>query len=80
MAVMTQPQSARPKAIIQLTEPLEEQPVLSHLAGRLIQITLAIYLIPALLAVLVVGGAGILILKCSQLFTAPFVRSGASSK
>ena len=68
MAVTTQLRSARSKAIVQLAQTSEEESSVSRLAGRLIQITLALYLLPALLAVLVVGGVGIFILKFSQLF------------
>jgi hypothetical protein len=75
MTMMTQSQSARSQAVVQLAEPSEDQSVVSHLAGRLIQITLALYLLPALLVVLVVGGVGILILKISQLLTGPIERS-----
>jgi hypothetical protein len=71
MAVMTQLRSASSTAILQRAEPSEQQSVVSHLAGRLIQITLAFYLLPALLAVLVIGGMGILILKVGQLLTGP---------
>ena len=71
MAVMTQLRSASSTAILQQAESSEQQSVVSHLAGRLIQITLAFYLLPALLAVLVIGGMGILILKVGQLLTGP---------
>jgi hypothetical protein len=69
MALTTQLGFARSKAIVQLTQASGEESSVSRLAGRLIQITLALYLLPALLAVLVVGGIGIFILKFSQLLT-----------
>jgi hypothetical protein len=69
MALTTQLRSARSKAIVQLAQASDEESSVSRLAGRLIQITLALYLLPALLAVLVVGGIGIFILKFSQLLT-----------
>ena len=69
MVLTTQLRSARSKAIIQLSQASGEESSVSRLAGRLIQITLALYLLPALLAVLVVGGIGIFILKFSQLLT-----------
>ena len=75
MAVMTQLPPARSKTIVQLSQALEEQSVVSHLAGRLIQVTLALYLLPALLAVLVVGGTGSFVLTFSQLLTNPIKRS-----
>jgi hypothetical protein len=74
MTMMTQLQSACSQAVIPLAEPSKEQSVVSHLAGRLIQGTLALYLLPALLVVLVVGGVGILILRSSELLTGPIER------
>jgi hypothetical protein len=70
MAVTTQLRFAR-SAILQGAQAPEQESVVFHLAGRLSQITLALYLLPALLAVLVVGGVGIFILKLSQLFSGP---------
>jgi hypothetical protein len=69
MTTMTQLRSASSQGVVQVTGPSGERSVVSHLAGRLIQITLALYLLPALLIVLVVGGVGILALMVSQLFT-----------
>jgi hypothetical protein len=48
----------------------ERRSVASDRAGRLIQVALALYLIPALLAVLAVGCLGMLILGIGRLFTA----------
>jgi hypothetical protein len=45
----------------------------------LIQIALAIYLIPALLAVLLVGAAGMLVLAVARHFADPFHQSTAQS-
>ena len=75
MAMMTQLRSAGSKAIVRLAEPSDEESLISHLAGRSIQVTLALYLLPALLAVLVVGGIGILIVKISQLLTGSIEKS-----
>ena len=69
MALTTQLRSTCSKAIVQLAQASDEESSVSRLAGRLIQITLALYLLPALLAVLVVGGIGIFILKFSHLLT-----------
>lgn len=69
MAMTSQLPSARSRAIVQLAQTSEEESVFSHLAGRLIQITLALYLLPALLAVLAIGGVGIFILKFSRFFS-----------
>jgi hypothetical protein len=68
MAVITQLRFPRSKVASELTQSSEEESVVSHLAGRLIQITLAVYLSPALLAVLMVGGIGIFFMKCSRLY------------
>jgi serine kinase of HPr protein (carbohydrate metabolism regulator) len=75
MAVTTQLRYTHPKEIVQLAQAQEDESVASHLAGRLIQITLAIYLLPALMAVFVVGGVGICLLKFGQLLTGPIQRS-----
>jgi hypothetical protein len=75
MSVMTQLRCTPSEAIAHLAEPSEEQSVVSHLAGRLIQIILALYLLPALMVVLVVGGVGIFILKISHILTGPIERS-----
>jgi hypothetical protein len=48
--------------------------VISDLMGRLIQTTLALYLVPALLIVLLVGGIGMLILTARRLLTGPIQR------
>ena len=72
MALTTQLRPAPPKAIVQLAaQSSDEESSVSRLAGRLIQITLALYLLPALLAVVVVGGIGIFLLKFSQLLSTP---------
>ena len=46
-------------------------PATSDHAGRLIQITLALYLMPALLVVLAVGGVGIMVLAVGRIVTGP---------
>jgi hypothetical protein len=45
------------------------QPAVTHRLDRLIQVALALYLIPALLIVLVVGGIGMLVLAVARLVT-----------
>ena len=75
MAATTQLRSAGLKAIVQPAQAQKEESVASHLTGRLIQITLAVYLLPALIAVIVVGGAGICLLKFGQLLGDPIQRS-----
>jgi hypothetical protein len=69
MAVMTQLRSAPLKVIVRMTKPPEGQSLVFHLAGRLIQITLAFYLLPAFLVVLLVGGVGILTIRISHFLT-----------
>jgi len=54
---------------------MDSRSVGGDLAGRLIQIALALYLIPALLVVLVVGGVGMLVLTVGRLFSGPTQRS-----
>ena len=61
--------SANSQAIIEVAGPSEQPSLTAHFAGRLIQITLALYLLPALLIVLLVGGVGILAVLVSRLFT-----------
>jgi hypothetical protein len=73
---MTQLTSTWSKAIVQLPQISEDRSLITHLAGRLIQITLALYLLPALLAVLVVGGVGIFAIKFSQIVAKSIKASG----
>ena len=68
MSIMARLQSTSSQAVVQVKEPSEERSAVGHLAGRLIQITLALYLLPALLIVLLAGGVGILALRASRLF------------
>ena len=65
MRTMFQLRSVDSNAIISV--PAEEHSGLYYLAGRLIQITLVLYLLPALLVVLVVGAAGLLALKIGRI-------------
>jgi hypothetical protein len=57
--------AARPSASLVKTSSMNDR------TGRLIQIALALYLIPALLVVLAVGGLGMLILGFARLLTGP---------
>jgi hypothetical protein len=75
MAIITELRSGPSKELVQLANPSVQESVISHLAGRLIQVTLAFYLLPALLVVLAVGGLGILILKIGNLFMGSIERS-----
>jgi hypothetical protein len=73
--MIIQPRSARLRAITRVSNIGDKRSSNSDLAGRLIQMALAFYLIPALLIVLVVGGVGILVLTVGRLFTGPIQRS-----
>ena len=67
MTTMTQLRSMCSNVVVQLREPADEHSVLYHLAGRLIQITLALYLLPAFLILLVVAGVGMLALRIGRI-------------
>jgi hypothetical protein len=72
---MTQLRPTPSKTLARMTEASEGQSVVTHLVGRLIQITLALYLLPAFLVVLLVGGVGILIIRASHFLTGAIERS-----
>jgi hypothetical protein len=69
--MITQSRSTRLRAVTRDSEIVFKRLDCSDLAGRLIQMALALYLIPALLIVLVVGGVGMLVLTVSRLCTDP---------
>ena len=73
--MITQPRSAHLRAVTRVSKAMDDRSVNSDLAGRLIQMALALYLVPALLIVLVVGGVGMLVLTVGRLFTGPIQRS-----
>jgi hypothetical protein len=75
MTTMTRLRSVSSSVVIQIPEPVDKDSVLYHVVGRMIQITLALYLLPALLVVLMVGGAGILVLKIGRILSDLFERS-----
>jgi hypothetical protein len=75
MTTMTRLRSVSSSVVIQIPEPVDKDSVLYHVVGRMIQITLALYLLPALLVVLMVGGAGILVLKIGRILADLFERS-----
>jgi hypothetical protein len=54
---------------------MDNRLVASHVAGRLIQMALALYLVPALLILLLVGGVGILVVTVGRLLVGPIPRS-----
>lgn len=69
MTTMAQLRSVRSDLVVELAGPVDHHSVLYHFFGRLIQITLALYLLPAFLAVVVVGSIGILALKTYRRLT-----------
>jgi hypothetical protein len=69
--MITEQRSTRLRAIARLSASRDRRPVASDHAGRLIQIALALYLIPALLVVLAVGGVGMTMLAVGRLVTGP---------
>ena len=63
MTAMTRSQSVHSDTFVELARQADHHSALYYFTGRLIQITLALYLLPAFLIVLTVGGVGILVLK-----------------
>ncbi len=59
----------------QLSELMHSRSDYIDLRGRLIQMGLALYLVPALLIVLVVGGVGVLVLTTARCLTGPIPTS-----
>ncbi len=69
--MITEQRSARLRPIARLSTSQDRRPVASDHAGRLIQIALALYLMPALLVVLALGGVGMLVLVVGRLVNGP---------
>jgi hypothetical protein len=63
MTAATQLRPVCSEAVSQLVGPANHDSALYHFVGRLIQISLALYLLPAFLVVVMVSGVGILVLK-----------------
>ena len=61
--------STRFRAIGQVSRVVNRQTQGATGLGRLIQVVLALYLIPALLIVLLVGGIGMVVLAVARVFT-----------
>jgi hypothetical protein len=72
-------QSARLQVTRQASEPIYRTSDHADLAGRLIQIVLALYLLPALLVALAVGGVGMVILAVGRHLAGPIQRSAGQS-
>jgi hypothetical protein len=62
---------ARSPQVIRPARITEQAVVESRVAGRIVQISLALYLLPALLIVLAVGCLGMLVLGGGRLLCAP---------
>jgi len=73
--MITEPRSARLRVVTPVSKVMDNRLAGRDWAGRLIQMALALYLIPALLIVLIVGGMGMLVLTVGRLFTGPIQRS-----
>jgi hypothetical protein len=69
--MITEQRLTRLRPIALLLASHDGRPVVSDRAGRVIQIALAIYLMPALLVVLVVGGIGMMVLAVGRLVSGP---------
>jgi hypothetical protein len=69
--MITDQRSARLRPIARLSRSQDTCLIASDHAGRLIQIALALYLIPAFLVVLAVGGVGMMVLVVGRLVTGP---------
>jgi hypothetical protein len=53
---------------------IDKEHIHGDLAGRMIKVALAIYLLPALFVVLAVGGVGMLILSLNRILRSPVGR------
>jgi hypothetical protein len=69
--MITQQSSARIKNAARPSVLLYKRVRASDRSGRLTQIALALYVMPALLAVLALGGVGMLVLEFGRLLTGP---------
>jgi hypothetical protein len=69
--MIAEQRSARLRNAARVSAPHESRSVTGDQASRLIQIALALYLVPALLIVLAVGGVGMIVLAVGRLFTVP---------
>ena len=69
--MMTEQRSARLRPSARLSASPDRRSGANDHTGRFIQIALALYLIPALLVVLAVGGVGMTVLVIGRLVTGP---------
>jgi hypothetical protein len=73
--MLTRPRPTRVRPVALMSESAGKRSSRSNFAGRLIQVILAVYLIPALMIVLIVGGIGMLVLSVSRYFSGPIRRA-----
>ena len=73
--MITQSRPVRLQPVTLMSESRDKRSVGSNLTGRLIRVILALYLIPALMIVLTVGGMGMLVLAIGRIFTGPIHRA-----
>ena len=73
--MITQSRPVRLLPVTSMSEFRDKRSVGSNLTGRLIQVILVLYLIPALGIVLMVGGMGMLVLAIGRIFTGPIHRA-----
>jgi hypothetical protein len=69
--MITEQRSPRFRTIAPLATFQDRHPVACEHVGRVIQIALALYLVPALLVVLAVGGVGMIVLLVGRLVAGP---------
>jgi hypothetical protein len=74
-AMIAQQRSARLRTVGQVSKSMDTRSDRTDLTGRLIQMALALYLVPVLLIVLVVGGVGMLVLAVGRSVTGLMQRS-----
>jgi hypothetical protein len=78
--MITQSRSARSRTVTRAPGEVDKRPVGSDLAGRMIQIALALYLLPVLVIVVAVSCLGMLVLLVSRLVTGLIHKSAGYSK
>ncbi len=75
--MITQSDPVRLRPVTLISDSRDNRSAGSALVGRLVQMTLALYLIPALMIVLIVGGVAMFVLMVARLLHGP-IRQSAS--
>lgn len=73
--MLTRSRLMRVRPVARISESAGKRSAGGNFTGRLIQVILAVYLIPALMIVLIVGGIGMLVLSVSRYFSGPIHRA-----